>query len=177
MEKIVLGGGCFWCLEAGFLMIDGVTDVVSGYAGGSPEDADYKSVSSGTTDHAEVVSVTFNTSIIELNDILDIFWAIHDPTTPNRQGNDVGPQYRSVIFYESEAQKTLAEQSIKQIQQLWEDPIVTQLTPLEKFYPAEDYHQRYFENNPSAAYCQVIINPKLLKLKQKFAARIKTSQV
>lgn len=174
MDRIVLGGGCFWCLEAGFLLIDGVEAVVSGYAGGRPEEANYQNVSSGTTSHAEVVSVQFDTKVISLDDILDIFWALHDPTTLNRQGNDVGAQYRSVIFYENEDQKASAKASIDRIQKLWNDPIVTELAPLEEFYPAEDYHQRYFEKNPSAAYCQVIINPKLLKLKQKFAARIKS---
>lgn len=173
MERIILGGGCFWCLEAGFLMINGITGVVSGYAGGSAEDANYKSVSQGTTDHAEVVLVTFNPSIISINDALDVFWALHNPTTLDRQGNDLGPQYKSVIFYVNKEQKTIAEDSIKQVQRLWDDPVVTELLPLEKFYPAEDYHQRYFAKNPTASYCQIVINPKLLKLKQKFAASIK----
>ncbi len=174
MNTIVLGGGCFWCIEAGFNLIDGVTEVISGYAGGSSEEANYHRVGSGATGHAEVVSVSFDPTVISLDDILDIFWALHNPTTLNQQGNDIGPQYRSIIFYADEAQKQAAEASITRVQELWDDPVVTELSPLETFYPAEDYHQRYFENNPANSYCQVIINPKLLKLKQKFAARIKT---
>lgn len=173
MEKIILGGGCFWCLDAGFKIIKGVEEVISGYAGGSAEDANYQKIGTGTTDHAEVVQVAFNSGVISLEDILDIFWAVHDPTTPNRQGNDVGPQYRSVIFYANESQKTTAQTSLEKIQELWDDPVVTQITPLEKFYPAEDYHQNYYENNPGNGYCQIILNPKLAKLKQKFADRIK----
>lgn len=173
MDKIVLGGGCFWCLEASFKLIQGVAEVVSGYAGGTEADANYHKVGSGATAHAEVVEVTFDTSIISLPKILDIFWALHDPTTLNRQGNDVGPQYRSVIFYNNEEQKTAAEASVNGVQKLWDQPVVTQIVALDKFYQAEDYHQNYFANNPSNGYCQVVINPKLAKLKQKFAERIK----
>lgn len=172
METIVLGGGCFWCLDASFKLITGITEVVSGYAGGTKEDADYYRVGSGKTGHAEVVQVTFDTALISLEDVLDIFWALHDPTTPDRQGNDVGPQYRSAIFYANEQQKSVAEASIARAQTLWPDPIVTELTALEMFYPAEDYHQDYFANNPENAYCQIVINPKLKKLKEKFASRI-----
>jgi len=173
METIVLGGGCFWCLEAAYKLIDGVEKVVSGYAGGSADDAIYQVVSEGTTGHAEVVELTFNPKAISLKEILDIFWAIHDPTTLNRQGNDVGTQYRSVIFYGSDEQKRIAETSLREIQKAWDDPVVTELQPLEKFYPGEEYHQNYFENNPDQAYCQVVINPKLAKLREKFAARLK----
>ena len=173
MESIVLGGGCFWCLESSFKLINGVESVVSGYAGGTEEDANYHRVGTGRTGHAEVVNVTFDPTIISFTEILDIFWAIHDPTTLNQQGNDIGPQYRSAIFYNSNNQKQLAEASILNIQKLWNDPIVTEIVELETFYPAEDYHQNYFEKNPENAYCQVIINPKLLKLRQKFAERIK----
>lgn len=173
-ESIVLGGGCFWCLDASYQLINGVTSVVSGYAGGSKADAEYYTVSSGNTGHAEVVQVTFDTAIIALLDILDIFWAIHDPTTPNRQGHDVGSQYRSVIFYANDQQHSVAEESVKQAQKLWDNPIVTQLLPLEAFYPAEDYHQNYFENHPEQAYCQMVINPKLTKLRQKFSTRLRT---
>lgn len=173
METIVLGGGCFWCVEAGFNLIDGVTKVVSGYAGGDKADADYHRVGSGKTGHAEVVQITFDTKRISIDDILDIFWALHDPTTLNQQGNDVGPQYRSVIFYASPEQQQAAEAAIARVAPLWDNPIVTEVTPLTVFYPAEDYHQRYFENNPENAYCQVIINPKLTKLRQKFAERVK----
>lgn len=160
-------------MEAGFKLINGVGDVISGYAGGTAGDADYYKVGSGRTGHAEAVQVTFNTAVISLAEILDIFWALHDPTTLNRQGNDSGPQYRSVIFYANKAQMATAKSSINQVQQLWEDPVVTELAPLEAFYPAEDAHQNYFENNSGNGYCQVIINPKLAKLRQKFAARLK----
>lgn len=173
-EKIVLGGGCFWCLEASFKLINGITEVISGYAGGSEDDASYQKVASGLTGHAEVTEITFDTDVISLSEVLDIFWIVHDPTTLNKQGNDIGPQYRSVIFYNSEEQKAGAEASIKEVQEVWNQSIVTQLVPLEKFYRAEDYHQNYFENNPESAYCQVIINPKLAKLRQKFTERIKT---
>ncbi len=172
-ESIVLGGGCFWCLEASFKLIKGVTEVVSGYAGGSEKDATYYSVSSGQTGHAEVVKVTFDTASISLEDILAIFWAVHDPTTFNSQGNDIGPQYRSAIFYSNDQQKVTAEISKNKVAKLWPDPLVTEISPLGIFYPAEDYHQNYFQNNPEQAYCQVVINPKLQKLRQKFAARIK----
>lgn len=172
MESIVLGGGCFWCLEAGFRLINGITDAVSGYAGGTSKDAEYYAVGGGKTGHAEVVKVTFDTSIINLEEVLELFWAMHDPTTLNRQGNDSGPQYRSVIFYANDNQKQVAETSIENVGKLWDDPVVTQLAPLDEFFPAEDYHQNYFANNPDQAYCQVVINPKLQKLKQKFADRI-----
>lgn len=172
MEAIVLGGGCFWCLDASFKLIQGITGVVSGYAGGSEADADYYKVGTGATGHAEVVEVTFDTAIISLTEVLDIFWAIHDPTTKDRQGNDVGPQYRSVIFYANNDQKAVAAASIVAVQKLWDDPVVTELLPLEKFYPAEQYHQDYFANNPEQGYCQIIINPKLQKLRQKFADKI-----
>ncbi len=173
METIVLGGGCFWCIEAGFNLINGVERVISGYAGGTEIDADYYKVSSGGTGHAEVVQVTFDPTIITLGDILDIFWVLHDPTTLNQQGNDSGPQYRSVIFYTGERQLDTAKKSIAKIQELWNNSVVTKLVSLETFYPAEDEHQNYFENNPGNGYCQVIINPKLKKLRQKFAERIK----
>lgn len=173
METIVLGGGCFWCIEAGFKLITGVESAVSGYAGGQAKDAQYEKVSKGNTRHAEVVQVTFDPTIIRLADIFDIFWALHNPTTKDQQGNDIGSQYRSIIFYKNAEQKEAGEAAIRHIQQLWDDPVVTELAPLDAFYEAEPYHQNYFENNSQAAYCQVIINPKLLKLKQKFAERIK----
>lgn len=174
MERIILGGGCFWCIEAGFRLIQGVTSAVSGYAGGSAEDANYQTVSTGKTGHAEVVAVTFDPSILPLSDVLDLFWALHNPTTPNQQGADVGPQYRSVIFYESPEQVRVIEDSIKRIQELWSEPVVTEVMPLEHFYPAEDYHQDYYNQNSNQGYCQVVINPKLHKLKEKFAERIIT---
>lgn len=168
-ETIVLGGGCFWCLEATFQLINGVEKVVPGYSGGSTKDPSYYNLA----DHAEVVQVTFDPKVITYKDLLDIFWAIHDPTTPNRQGNDIGPQYRSIILYANDQQKKVAEQSIKETQQLWEDPFVTELKPLDVFYEAEAEHHNYFVNHPEAAYCQVVINPKLEKLRAKFAARLK----
>lgn len=172
-DSIVLGGGCFWCLEAAYQLIEGVTDVVPGYAGGDYENPSYEDLHRVETGHAEVVKITFDTSIISLDDVLDIFWAIHDPTTPNRQGNDVGPEYRSVILYANDEQKNSAEASVKRTQKLWKDPIVTELKQLDKFYEAEDYHHNYFKNNPSQAYCQVIINPKLDKLRKKFSEKLK----
>ncbi len=154
-------------------MITGVTRVTSGYAGGKESDADYSKVSSGTTDHAEVVEVEFDPTVIALADILEIFFTIHNPTTLDAQGSDIGHQYRSVIFYTDDHQLQAAKDVIASITPLWQDSVVTELTRLEEFYPAEDYHQNYFYTNPEQGYCQLIINPKLQKLRQKFAARIK----
>ncbi len=173
METTTLGGGCFWCLEASFQLINGIESVDPGYAGGHTKDPTYEQVSSDTTGHAEVVRLTFDPQVITFSDVLDIFWAIHDPTTLNRQGNDIGSDYRSIILYESEDQKRLAERSKAEVAKLWPDPIVTEIKPLEHFYPAEEYHRNYFRNHPEQAYCQIIINPKLQKLRQKFAARLK----
>ncbi len=175
LEKATLGGGCFWCTEAVYQEVEGVESVMSGYAGGSKETADYKTVCSGTTDHAEVVQVTFDPATISYEEILEIFWSTHDPTTPNRQGNDVGPQYRSVIFYHNEEQKQKAEESkAKVAPQAWGRPIVTEISPLEAFYEAEDHHQDYYRNvgnrNP---YCSFVITPKLSKFRQKFQNRLK----
>lgn len=172
-ESIILGGGCFWCLEAAYQLINGVTAVTSGYAGGEEADPSYYDVASGRTGHAEVVKVAFDPTIIKLNDILDIFWTIHDPTTLDRQGNDVGPQYRSIILYTNETQKKIAQTEIQAAAKLWSDPIVTELQPLKVFYAAEEYQQNYFKNHPEQAYCQIIINPKLQKLQAKFADRLK----
>ncbi|MBX2874065.1 MAG: peptide-methionine (S)-S-oxide reductase MsrA [Saprospiraceae bacterium] len=174
-EIATLGGGCFWCVEAVVQRLKGVDKVVSGYAGGSPENANYKAVCSGTTKHAEVVQVHFDSSVISYAEILEVFWSAHDPTTLNRQGNDVGPQYRSVIFYHDDTQKTIAEQSIQQVAgKLWSDPIVTELSPLEKFYPAEEYHLNYYNNvgnrNP---YCTFVITPKVKKLQKDFSHKLK----
>lgn len=173
LETIVLGGGCFWCLDAGYRLIEGVTEVISGYSGGFLINPSYYEVSSQTTGHAEVVKITFNSTIISLEDILDIFWAMHDPTTLNRQGDDSGTQYRSAIFYSDDAQKKAVEDSVATVAKLWNNPVVTEVTKLESFYPAEEEHQNYFEKHPEQAYCQVIINPKLKKLRQKFQARLK----
>ena len=173
-ESIVLGGGCFWCLEAAFQLIDGVTAVVSGYGGGTVPHPTYADVCSGTTGHAEVVRVTFDTSRITLTDILDIFWAIHDPTTLNQQGNDKGTEYRSIILYENEVQVSVIRKSIEAVAKLWSSPIVTEIKRLDVFYEAEAYHQNYFVSHPEQAYCQIIINPKLARLRQKFQERLKS---
>ncbi len=164
-EKAVLGGGCFWCLEAVFEEVKGVKDVVSGYAGGSVKNPTYEAVCSGSTGHAEVVQITFDPSVVEFKDLLEIFWTIHDPTTLNRQGADVGTQYRSVIFYSDEEQKKIAEESKKEAQKRFSDPIVTEISPLVKFWPAEGYHQDYFRKNPYQGYCQAVVAPKVEKFK------------
>lgn len=171
--QAVLGGGCFWCLEAAYQLIDGVTEVVPGYAGGHVKNPNYYQVGEGRTGHAEVVRINFDDSKLSFKDILEIFWTIHDPTTKDRQGNDVGPQYRSIILYEDEVQKNQAESSIKEVQKLWKDPIVTEIKALERFYEAEPEHHNYFKNHPEQAYCQVIINPKIEKLRTKFASRLR----
>jgi peptide-methionine (S)-S-oxide reductase len=172
-QSLVLGGGCFWCLEAAYQEIAGVTAVVSGYAGGRRPQPTYAEVSSGATGHAEVVRVTFDPAIISAATILQIFWALHDPTTPNRQGHDVGPQYRSLILYAGGEQRALAETSRDAAQALWPDPIVTQIEPLDQFWPAEQEHQNYFRANPERAYCQIVIDPKLARLRSEFKTRLK----
>ncbi len=169
-DSIVLGGGCFWCLEAVYQRVKGVVSVTNGYTGGSEDNPSYESVSSGSTGHAEVVKVEFNPEIITTETLLQIFWAIHDPTSLNQQGADIGTQYRSAIFYKDDEQKKVAKLSLeKDGQPLWKKPIVTEITPLDVFWPAEDYHQDYFNNHPSQAYCLIVINPKVAKLKKKFA--------
>lgn len=173
LATIVLGGGCFWCLDAGYKLIEGVEKVVCGYAGGTTNNPDYFSVATGQTGHAEVVQVTFDTGKISLSDILDIFWAMHDPTTPNRQGADVGTEYRSIILYTDGLQEPIITQSLAQVAKLWDDPIVTEVAELQKFYEAEPEHQDYFTTHPEVAYCQVVINPKLAKLRAKFSSRLK----
>jgi peptide-methionine (S)-S-oxide reductase len=173
LPTAVLGGGCFWCLEAAYQEIEGVTKVVSGFSGGHVPNPTYLQTKTEDTGHAQVVELTFDPNVITYPDILDIFWAIHDPTTLNRQMYDVGPDYRSIILYNSPEQKAQAEASMKAVQKLWKNPIVTQLVPLEKFYPAEEYEQNYYRKHPDQAYCQIIINPKLAKLREKFAARLK----
>lgn len=150
-----------------------MSEVVSGYAGGHTADPTYYEVAAQRTGHAEAVRITFDPDVIGYADLLEIFWVIHDPTTPDRQGNDTGPEYRSLILYESDAQRETAEESIKAAQRLWDDPIVTELKPLEKFYPAEAEHQDYYNRQPANPYCAVVINPKLAKLREKFAARLK----
>lgn len=172
-SSAVLGGGCFWCLEAVYQRVKGVSKVTSGYAGGERHKPSYEEVSAGNTGHAEVVKVDFDPSLISYERLLDVFWHIHDPTTWNRQGSDVGPQYRSIILFDGPDQQAAAEASLKQAQRLWPDPIVTELRPLETFYPAEEYHQDYFNRNPAQAYCQVVINPKLAKFQAEFESLLK----
>src|SRR4030065_1806298 len=170
LETITLGGGCFWCLEAVFDQLDGIEDVVSGYAGGSMPDPDYQMVCTGKTGHAEVVQLNYNPGVIGIDEIFEVFFSIHDPTTLNRQGADIGTQYRSVIFYHSEEQKVAARKFISEIDlnKVWNSPLVTQLEPIKVFYPAEDYHQNYFEKNPYQGYCRAVIAPKLSKFRSKF---------
>ncbi|NWG18079.1 MAG: peptide-methionine (S)-S-oxide reductase MsrA [Chloroflexi bacterium] len=173
-ETATLGGGCFWCLEAIYDRLKGVEDVVSGYAGGHVVNPTYHQVCDGTTGHAEVVQIRFNPQVITFDDVLDVFFSIHDPTTLNRQGADVGPQYRSAIFYHSPEQQAAAQQKIRALeaQRLWPDPIVTEVTPLDVFYPAEDYHQEYYENNPNQSYCRFVIAPKVAKFRSSTLARL-----
>lgn len=166
-EIATLGGGCFWCTEAIYQMLPGVSKVVSGYAGGHIENPTYKEVCSGTTGHAEVIQVHFDPAKISFDKILETFWQAHDPTTLNRQGADVGTQYRSAIFYSTEAQKAAAERSKVSAQKEFKDPIVTQIAPLTKFYPAEDYHQDYYRQNPNQGYCRAVIRPKVEKFEKK----------
>jgi peptide-methionine (S)-S-oxide reductase len=175
VEVTTLGGGCFWCLEAAYLELSGVEKVVSGYAGGHVANPTYRAVCTGTTGHAEVVQVTFDPGVISFTDILQVFFTIHDPTTLNRQGADVGPQYRSVIFYHDESQKQTAEEVMQQIEAsgIWPNRLVTQLAPLDKFYPAEDYHQDYYKNNPNQSYCQVVVAPKVAKVRKQYYSRLK----
>ncbi len=175
-ELATLGGGCFWCLEAVFEQLRGVEKVESGYAGGTVDNPTYRQVCSGTTGHAEVVQVTFDPAVISFVEILDVFFATHDPTTLNCQGADVGTQYRSVIFYHSPEQKAAAEERIAELNTagIWDAPIVTQVVPLEKFYRAEDYHQEYFRTNPEQSYCQFVVAPKVAKFRKQFAAKLKT---
>ena len=174
-EVTTLGGGCFWCLEAVFDEVQGVTDVVSGYAGGAAPNPTYEQVCSGRTGHAEVVQVRFDPKRIAYRELLELFFSIHDPTTLNRQGADAGTQYRSVIFYHDDEQKRVAEQLIRELEsaKTFHKPIVTQIAPFHGFYPAEEYHQEYFKRNPYQGYCQVIIAPKMAKFRQHHAQALK----
>ena len=174
-EVATLAGGCFWCIEAAFDEIRGVIKVESGYSGGTTTSPTYEQVCSGTTGHAEAVQVTFEPNVVSFQDILHIFFTVHDPTTPNRQGADMGSQYRSVIFYHNEKQKEIAEQVIRELedQKVWDNPIVTQVVPFKKFYKAENYHNQYFSRNPNAGYCRVVIAPKIAKLREKYREKLK----
>lgn len=175
VEQATLGGGCFWCLEPIYDALKGVTDVVSGYAGGDVPNPSYELVCTGRTGHAEVVQITFDPAVISYRELLEVFFTVHDPTTLNRQGADVGTQYRSVIFYHSPEQRAIAEEVIADVarQGWYNDPLVTQLAPYETFYPAEDYHQQYFERNPFQGYCRVVIAPKVAKFRQKYMEQLK----
>jgi peptide-methionine (S)-S-oxide reductase len=174
-EVATLAGGCFWCLEAVYNQLRGVLKVESGYAGGHIPNPNYQQVCTGGTGHAEVVQVTFDPEVITFRDLLEIFFTIHDPTTLNRQGADVGTQYRSAIFYHTPEQKETAEQIISEMtaEKVWDNQIVTEVTPLKDFYPAEDYHQEYYLNNPSQGYCRVVIAPKVAKFRQKYLEKLK----
>jgi peptide-methionine (S)-S-oxide reductase len=174
LEIATLGGGCFWCLEAVYDEMEGVTSVESGYMGGHLANPDYRSVCTGASGHVEVVQVTFDPDLTSYREILEVFFAIHDPTSLNRQGNDSGPQYRSVIFFHSDAQHETAAKLMAQLdgEGAWRNPIVTELRPATTFYVAEDYHQEYFRNNPQQPYCTFVVTPKLKKFREKFAAKV-----
>lgn len=174
-EIATLAGGCFWCLEAVFNDLRGVEKVESGYSGGDVPNPTYREVCAGTTGHAEVVQVTFDREIVSFKEILEVFFTIHDPTTLNRQGADVGTQYRSAIFYHTPEQKMIAEQVIDELNEakIWDDPIVTEVVPYTVFYSAEDYHQNYYEQNSNQPYCRAVIAPKVAKFRQKYLARLK----
>ncbi len=168
IETALLGGGCFWCIEAVYSRTKGVVSAISGYAGGHRPDPNYETVCTGVSGYAEVVAIRFDSEIITFQEILEIFWTIHDPTTLNRQGADAGTQYRSVIYYYNDAQKTVAQESIDQQQIRLRDPIVTELSPVPEFYEAEGYHQEYFTQNPNQGYCRMVVAPKVEKLRQNF---------
>lgn len=175
MEKATFGGGCFWCVEAVFQRLKGVEKVESGYAGGTVENPTYQEVTTGTTGHAEVIRISYKPEIITYQELLEVFWKTHDPTTLNRQGADVGTQYRSVVFYHNEEQKALAEKYLKKLDAsgIWDAPIVTEVKPLEAFYPAENYHQNYYNQHKQAPYCSFVIGPKVNKLQEVFADKLK----
>ena len=175
LEKATLGGGCFWCLEAVFQDLVGVEKVESGYTGGDIKNPTYQQICTGRTNHVEVIQVTYDPEIITYADIIDIFWRIHDPTTLNRQGGDVGTQYRSAIFYHNESQKMIAESSKSETDasDLWDNPIVTEVSPLADYYGAEDYHQNYYKDNPNQPYCRVVIDPKVRKFKSNYKQKLK----
>jgi peptide-methionine (S)-S-oxide reductase len=176
-EVATLAGGCFWCLEAVYEQLRGVEKVVSGYAGGQVPNPDYESVCTGRTGHAEVVQVTYDPAEVSYREILEVFFTIHDPTTLNRQGADVGTQYRSAIFFHSLEQEQTAREVIRDLEEegVWDNPIVTQVEPLREFYPAEAYHQHYFARNPGQGYCQVVIAPKVSKFRKKYLDRLRVS--
>lgn len=175
LQEATFGGGCFWCTEAVFLDVKGVTKVESGYSGGSVKNPTYREVSSGLTGHAEVTRITYDPQLVSYEDLLEIFWNTHDPTTLNRQGADEGPQYRSVVFYHNEEQKKIAEQYKVQLEasKVYKNRIVTEISPLINYYPAEDYHQNYYALNPNQGYCQYVIRPKVEKFRKQFQNKLK----
>ena len=175
LETATLAAGCFWCVEAVFDDLKGVEDVVSGYSGGHKANPTYREVCSETTGHAEVVQIKFDPSVISFKEILQVFFSVHDPTTLNRQGNDLGTSYRSAVFYHDEEQRQIAEEVIKEVEAegVYDNPIVTEVTAFDKFYPAEDYHQEYFANNPNQPYCAAVVAPKVTKFRSKFLDRLK----
>jgi peptide-methionine (S)-S-oxide reductase len=175
METATFGSGCFWCTEAIFLRLKGVEEVISGYSGGKIKNPTYKEVSSGKTGHAEVVRIKFDPNVVSYEELLEVFWKTHDPTTLNRQGNDIGTQYRSVIFYHNEKQKELAGHYKKELDKagVYKDPIVTEISPLSEFYKAEDYHQNYYAQNPNQGYCSFVITPKIEKFEKVFKEKLK----
>lgn len=175
IEKVAFGGGCFWCSEAAFLDLKGLVDITPGYAGGAKDNPTYEEVSMGDTGHAEVVLIEYNPEILPFETLLKIFFDVHNPTTLNRQGNDVGTQYRSIILYEEDAQKIQAEEYIKKLAESkkYPDKIVTEVVPLVKFYPAEDYHKKYYENHPDEGYSQLVIKPKVDKIREKYGELFK----
>lgn len=176
-EVATFGGGCFWCLEAAFQQLRGVEKIVSGYAGGRRPNPTYEQVCSGATGHAEVVQITFDPAVISYRDLLGVLFTIHDPTTPDRQGNDLGTQYRSVVFYHSPTQHQAVKEIIAELERekVWDDPIVTHVLPLPEFYPAEQYHQRYYERNPDQAYCAAVVAPKVAKVRKAYFDRLVTA--
>lgn len=176
-EVVTIGGGCFWCLDAVFTDIKGVEQVLSGYSGGGSASPTYEDVCSGATGHAEVVQITFDPAVVPLRELLHVFFTLHDPTTKDRQGNDVGTQYRSIILYRDEAQKAAAEDAMREIDAsgVWDAKAVTEVKPFEAFYPAEDYHQDYYRKNPLQPYCLFVIRPKVSKLRKKYVQMLKAS--
>ncbi len=176
MKKATLGSGCFWCTEAVFQQLEGIESVVSGYAGGHIKNPAYREVCEGRTGHAEVVQLSYNPEVVSYETILEVFWKTHDPTTLNRQGNDVGTQYRSVIYYHDEEQRQLAQTYKEKLDAsgAFTDPIVTEISPMDVFYPAEEYHQNYYNNNPGQGYCSFVVRPKVEKFKQVFGSKLKT---
>lgn len=178
MQQATLAGGCFWCIETALNSVEGVQRAISGYAGGQTQNPSYEEVCKGTTGHAEVVRVEFDAEKLSFRQLLEIFFSLHNPTQLNRQGNDVGTQYRSAVFYHNDEQKQCAEDIIKEmeVEEVWEDPIVTEITELTSYFDAEDYHQDYFSNNPQNQYCNMVVAPKLAKFKKTFAEKLKKQE-